>query len=511
MTGRNDIGPAAPETGPAGEALEPAAREQAADEARRVKASPRPIRGMSGKLLVLTILFIMMSEVLIYVPSIANFRNNWLHERLAAAQIASLVSQATPERSVSARLQRELLANVGARAIAIRRSGARHLLLGSNEPLIIDRHYDMRDRSTLGAIWDAFETLAAPGGRTIRVAATPGKGGGDFIEIVMHEQPLRAAMFRFSANILTLSLVISALTAGLVFLSLNWLLVRPMRRLTGAMVRFGERPEDADRIIEPSSRRDEIGTAERELENMQRELAQTLQQKNRLAALGLAVSKVSHDLRNMLASAQLLSDRLGSVDDPTVRHIAPKLIASIDRAIAFCADTLKYGRAREAPPRRKKFPLAALAQEVFDDLKLQLGGDISWVNNVPVALEVDAGRDHIFRILSNLGRNAAQAIRQSHEVENGEIVLDAWREGTVVTVVIHDNGPGLPQRAREHLFEAFQGVSRTGGTGLGLAIAAELVRTHGGEIALDDTDIGTRFVITIPDRVPDISKLRRQA
>src|SRR4029079_9562465 len=112
---------------------------------------------------------------------------------------------------------------------------------------------------------------------------------------------------------------------------------------TRYMLRFSENPEDASRIIVPSQRRDEIGTAERELAHMQSELTQTLQQKNRLAALGLAVSKISHDLRNMLASAQLISDRLGSLPDLTVQRFAPKLIASLGRAISFCEGTLRFG------------------------------------------------------------------------------------------------------------------------------------------------------------------------
>ena len=132
----------------------------------------------------------------------------------------------------------------------------------------------------------------------------------------MGEAPLKAAMIRYGLDILGLSILISIITAALVYLSLDALLVKPMTKLTWNIVRFSQRPEDPTRIIEPSGRRDEIGTAERELAAMQHELAETLSQKSRLAALGLAVSKISHDLRNMLSSAQLLSDRLITVKDP---------------------------------------------------------------------------------------------------------------------------------------------------------------------------------------------------
>lgn len=469
------------------------------------------INGLSAKLLILTVLFVMIGEVLIYVPSIANYRINWLNERLAAAQIASLVMEANPDNMVSPELQKELLVNAGAKMIALRRDQARHLMLGSGEGLTIERHYDVRAHLRMASIWDAFETLVTPGSRLIRIIGKPRQDGGEFIEIVINEQPLRAAMIRFSINILTLSLIISAVTASLVFLTLHWLLVRPMRRLTGSMVEFADSPEDTSRIISPSGRRDEIGVAERQLENMQRELAQTLQQKNRLAALGLAVSKISHDLRNMLASAQLLSDRLGSVNEPKVVNVAPKLIASLDRAIAFCADTLKFGRAQEAPPRRARFLMGPLVQDVFDDLKIHMDSKIEWLNQVPGDLEIDADRDHLFRILVNLSRNAAEAIMSQPDTKKGVIKLNTWRDGAVVTIAIEDNGPGLAARARENLFQAFTGNAKPGGTGLGLAIAAELVQAHGGDIEAVDVKIGTKFLITIPDHVAVVPLIRKQA
>lgn len=471
------------------------------------------VGGLSGKLLFFTVLFVMIGEVLIFVPSIANFRLNWLQERLASAQIASLVVQATPKNQiVSEALQKELLNNVGVRTIAVRRGKARYLMVGSGEGLTVARHIDFRmPHMRWTSVIDAFETLFAGDGRIIRVLAIPKKGNGDLIEIVLNEQPLRSAMVRYSTNILTLSLVLSALTAVLVFLSMNWLLVRPMRRLTASMVSFGDDPEDASKIVIPSDRRDEIGVAERELENMQRELSQTLHQKSRLAALGLAVSKISHDLRNMLASAQLMSDRLGEVNDPTVRHVAPKLLASLDRAIGFCANTLKYGRAQEAPPHRNRFLLFDLASEVADDLKAQIDGNIEWIISIGADLEVDADRDHLFRILGNLGRNAGEALMTDAKTNLGVIEFSAWRDGALVTITVEDNGPGLAPRARDHLFQAFHGTAKAGGTGLGLAIAAELVKAHGGDIQFEDLDNGTKFEIVIPDRVTNISTLRQRA
>lgn len=474
-------------------------------------ARPRVLRGLSGKLLILTIVFVMMGEVLIYVPSIANFRLNWLQDRLAAAQIASLVLEATPDQMVSDDLKAELLQNAGAKAVALKRGPARVLVLQGSDQVEIDRHFDLRDAMIFELIWDALDALVAGDGRTIRVIAEAPSKTGDMIDIVISETPLRAAMFRYSFNILTLSIILSILTAALVFLTLSWFLVRPMRRFTGNMIRFSRNPEDPERIIKPSGRPDEIGVAERELARMQNELAATLQQKSHLAALGLAVSKISHDLRNMLTSAQLISDRLSAVEDPTVKRLAPKLLSSIDRAIDFCAHTLKYGRAQEAPPRRDRLALGEIVSEVFETVGAQFDApsQVVWTNEVPADLIIDADRDHLFRVLMNLCRNSAQALENDVRQEAAgpaRIKVTASREGSTVSIEVSDNGPGVPEKAREHLFQAFQGSVRPGGTGLGLAIAAELTRAHGGEIRLVESDAGAVFVVTIPDRVVDVGR-----
>ena len=394
------------------------------------------------------------------------------------------------------------------KAIAVKRADSRILIIEMDMAADIDASYDLRHASWLTLIADALMVYVAPDDRIIRVVGEPGFDEGEFIEVVMGEAPLKAAMIRYGLDILGLSILISIITAALVYLSLDALLVKPMTKLTWNIVRFSERPEDPSRIINPSSRRDEIGTAERELSSMQRELAETLSQKTRLAALGLAVSKISHDLRNMLSSAQLLSDRLITVKDPTVQRLVPKLIASLDRAIRLCARTLDFGQAQETPPRRQRFELAPLVTEVGDSLGLPRPKLIGWSVDIEEALEVDADRDQLFRVLSNLCRNAVQALESQDEAA-GEIVVAARREGSVTVIEVADTGPGVPERARAHLFKAFQSVARKGGTGLGLAIAAELVQAHGGNLTLLDTEGGAIFRVTIPDLVVELDHARR--
>ena len=475
-------------------------------------AAPRG-PGLSAKLLFLTILFVMVSEVLIYVPSIANFRQTWLQDRLEAARIAALVLDVAPQDMVPPALEASLLDSVGALAIA-RESGDGHKLLAvSDMPPRVDAVANLMDESPWTAVGEAFATLASSGPRVLRVMGWREEGVPDrsgHLEIVLSDRELRQAMLRYSANILSLSIIISVLTAALVYLALNGLLVRPMRRLTAAMIAFSRNPEDPARVVRPSRRGDEIGRAERELAAMQRQLSAALAEKSRLAALGLAVSKINHDLRNILASAQLVSDRLATLEDPTVRRIAPKLLSALDRAIRYTSATLAYGSAAEAPPERRRVPLAPIVEDVRLALALEWRESIAWVSSVPEGLDVDADPEQLFRILLNLARNAVEALESegrgdpAHDV----ITITARREGTVVMIEVSDTGPGVPPKAREHLFEPFRGAARHGGTGLGLAIAAELARAHAGSLHLIEGTLGATFQLRIPDRIVEIGEAR---
>jgi signal transduction histidine kinase len=404
----------------------------------------------------------------------------------------------------------------GVLVVSLKTDDARQLILRSDTSHMIDASFDLRMVSWPEAIMDALDALFAGDGRIISVTDLPPNMSGELIDVAMEEAPLRAAMLGFTLNILLVSVVLSLIVGGLLFLTLNHVLVNPMRRLAANMLAFAQKPEDTSRIIAPSTRSDEIGAAERELHTMQTELATLLQQKSHLAALGLAVSKVSHDLRNMLSAAHLISDRLASVEDPTVQKFAPKLIASLDRAIAFCVQTLKYGRAEEAPPRRDRFMLRGLIDEVIDSAAVQASSRIVLYNSVPQNLMADADRDHIFRVLTNLVRNAIEALetqqRNDPGAQEGSVTVAGWREGMIVTIEVKDNGPGIPEKVRDKLFAAFQSAARPGGTGLGLAIAAELVRAHGGEVWLAHTGAeGTAFHFTVPDRVSALRSGKRGA
>jgi signal transduction histidine kinase len=496
----------------------------------RIRSIPSPLAataerrgvGLSAKLLLLTILFVMLAEVLIYVPSIANFRLSFLADRVAVARTVAIVLSANKDEPESSndpnkikfklpeQVVQDILDSLGAKTVAVKMGNQRKLLAVHDMPPAIHQDVDLRTASAPRAVWYALQTLFLSSDSDVMRVVGQGPPGADFIEILIEAGPLRQSMVRFSRNILLLSLVISVITAALVYLSLLYLFVRPMNRLTANVVAFRDAPENPARVIVPSGRGDEIGIAERELGAMQHDLASMLQQKSHLAALGLAVSKINHDLRNMLASAQLFSDRLASVPDPNVQRFAPKLMRSLERAIAFCQSTLSYGQVKEAPPDRRPVVLDTLVEEVRETLGLTGESNVRWVGAVERALRVDADPDQLFRVILNLARNSLQALeaRAPNDPGRDQLRVTGQREGAVVVIEVSDTGPGVTDKARAHLFEAFQGSTRPGGSGLGLAIAAELVRAHGGEIRLVDGTIGATFRIIIPDRAVDIGARR---
>lgn len=456
--------------------------------------------GLSAKLLLLTLFFVLLAEVLIYLPSVANFRLNWLNDRLAAAQVAVLVLEGAPELPEGA--ESRLLMGVGARAIAARVGGARRLLSLDNMPVGVARTVDLRSMTWTTALKEAVEVLvSSPPELPIRVIGQA-KGEADFVELVLDEAPLRRAMLSFSGTLLVISLLISGLTAGLVYFALNRLIVEPIRHLAANVMEFEVDPENPHRVFEPSQRADEIGEAQRALARMQSTLAGELRTKKHLAELGLAVSKINHDLRNMLAAAQLMSDRLTETRDPKIKRFAPRLIATLDRAIEFCQATLAYGRAAEATPVLRDVALHQLVAEQAELLGLPENRQLRFANEISPAFRVPCDPDQMARVLLNLMRNSVQALTRAGAEGDGEPLLAVKAEaaGHVAVLRVTDNGPGVPERARANLFQAFRGSVTPGGVGLGLAIAAELVRLHGGTIELEPSPMGAVFKVTLPLR-----------
>lgn len=465
------------------------------------KPIPTAMTGLSARLLVLTIFFVMLAEFLIYTPSVSRYRKNYLEQRIATAHVAVLALQATPDNMVSPELEEELLYHAGAYAVALKLPNRRVLMLAKDMPPKVDVTFDLRQGSFPMWISDAYAAMFRDDNRVMRVIGESPKSPGVSVEIVIDEAPMRHEMLGFSSRILQLSIAISLLTAGLVYLSLLFMMVRPMGRITRAMIRFREDPEDISRTIRPSGRQDEIGVAEYELAQMQKELHTALAQKTRLATLGAAVAKVNHDLRNSLATAVLVSDRLADIDDPEVQKVTPRLYRAIDKAVNLCSQTLNYVSGGVDQLNKSPFHLSELISEVFASLRAGTSGDsgsgdleltCDMINDVAFEIDIKADRRNLFRVFENLVLNAVQAGATTVRVSAG-------MSGERIDIDIDDNGSGMTEKSQTRLFEPFTGSSRDGGTGLGLVIARDIVRNHGGDLKLKSTGpAGTCFTINLP-------------
>ena len=453
------------------------------------------LNSLSGRFLILTTVFVMLAEILIFVPSIARFRVDYLHDRLERAQIASMALLA--DDMLDSDLEKELLRNAEVFNVVLRRNEMRQLMLSSPIPEPIAETFDLRDAGAPTLIRDAVRRLITPENQIVRVMGAPTRDAGLLIEVTMETAPLRMAMIDYGLRILLLSAVISIVTALLLFVAVRIVLVRPIKGVVGYMKRYAAAPEDARGIIQPRAGVTELREAEEALRQLQTELTQVLKQRERLAQLGGAVAKVSHDLRNILTSAQLITDRIESSEDPSVRRLAPKLVNSIARAVSLCESTLAFGRAEEPPPALRMIPLASITDDVLDSERLALAGGVALQNEVPEWLELRADPEQLFRVILNLVRNARQALESTRDP--GTVTVRAREDDDHWWIEVADTGPGLPAKARENLFTPFRGGARAGGAGLGLAISAELVRGHGGTLELAESGPdGTVFVIRLP-------------
>lgn len=458
---------------------------------------------LSGRFLIVTTVFVMLAEVLILLPGLANFRVDWFETRLERAQIASL-ALLTTDTMIEPDLEAELLANAGVFNVVLRRDAMRQLILSSPIPQAVTATYDLREGSELDRIREALAQMVDAENHVIRVIGNPVQQGGQVIEVTLETVPLRNAMFEYGLRLLALSAAFSTFTALLLFLAVRRVMVTPIKRVVAHMAAYAAAPEDARRIIEPTARIRELRVAEEAMASMQTQLTAALKQKERLAQLGQAVAKISHDLRNILTTAQLFADRMETSQDPAVARAAPKLVNSISRAVNLCETTLTFGRAEEPAPTLSRFALGGLLEEVIEGETLsadqtQKDGAalVDFVTDIAANLELRADREQLYRVLSNLARNARQAIEGTKQ--SGTIEIGAGREAEGYWIRVQDTGPGLPARAKEHLFQPFSGSSRKGGTGLGLAISAELIRGHGGRLELVRSDAeGTEFMIHLP-------------
>jgi signal transduction histidine kinase len=455
-----------------------------------------PVFGLSWRILGVVVVAVMIAEILIFLPSIARFRTGYLDQLIESGTLAALALDATPDNMVTEEVKRALLNNARVDTVVLVEPNKPKRALMTIEPRPGMPSYNLKEQGMLTSIWDALGAMTRDGQRYMRVGGESVRLPKAMVWIVIDELPMRIAMYGYAGRILGLSILIALFTAALLYFGLRWLVILPLQDLSADMTAFRRAPEEPGTERPPTRRSDEIGIVDREFQNLQRELRASLRQKSRLAEVGAATNKINHDLRNMLSTARLLSDRLARSDDPRTRSLAPTILNTIDRAARLASDAIEYVRDRPMP-RIADIDLADLVDEV--GVALQEQGEDStpnlvrhWVNAVSPDQIVRADRDLLYRLFVNLGRNAFEAGAST-------VTVRMHANGGCFVIDVTDDGPGLPQAVAAQIFRPFATGGRAGGAGLGLAIARDLVRAHGGDIALTETSAsGSTFQFTLP-------------
>jgi signal transduction histidine kinase len=453
----------------------------------------RTLPSLSARLLMLTAVFVMFIEVLVFMPIVARYRFVFLNDKLATAHLVLTALDVAAEKTgqIDPLLRDNLLSQGRILGMTVQRPGLPPRTFGPGIPPRIPIAYDLRREMFSDKVLSAFATMLRRDTYAVIVRGVSPSNPAVLVEAVFDERPLRADLLIYAKRILTISVLISLLFATLLYATIQWLAVRPLRKITMSMTSFQKAPEDPRNIIQPSSRADEAGVAERTLAAMQHELRRALLQKERLAGVGTAVTKISHDLKNLLATAMLESERLEAMPDPEVKRLTAGMVRALDRAVALSTSTLRF--AKEGVPAVRKEPLqtAALLADLKDSIQPILK---------TAAVEITVASDAVFiGDLDLLHRAFENLLRNADEAGATNIKLTAMEEGGYQTIHVEDNGPGLVQKARDNLFVPFTGSTRAGGFGLGLPIARELLRVQGGEITLLWTGArGTCFVVRLP-------------
>jgi signal transduction histidine kinase len=437
---------------------------------------------LSGRVLWLTVAVILAIELMVLLPGLGRLREDWMWERITHAQLL-VYSLAATGTQVDPDVRDHMLDYAGVSSISYTAPGQPPLLLQSthNPGRTLDV-IDITNESIGISTWLALQRVAGMDAANMDIRAPSPLQPGAMMEVQADALPLTQELRNDTAHVFTLTVIVALVTGLLVFAVLDRLLVRPMRVITTSIINFREDPEqdDASDLAWLAGRpEDDISTAARELKIMQDEMRAALWRNARLAAVGTAVAKISHDLRNILSTALLVADRLQSVNDPTVQRATKTFIPAVERAAQLVTRTVDFAREGPPPITRSAVELADLTEEAISVVR-PMNPDVRFVNEVPEDLVLPLDRAQIYRVLVNLMKNAAEAGAKT-------IRLVTERDGAVTNMRVSDDGPGLPLRVQDNLFKPFTSSGRYGGTGLGLAIARDLIRAHGGDLVLQET------------------------
>ena len=453
-------------------------------------------RTLSARVFWLTVSIIFVVDILVMMPGMGREWQNCLNNKVTqAAEVAVTVISGPAAGNFANAQTRDALSSLSGTIGITLMGGVKPIsILPVSTSLQLDPNVDLDRVSLWQSAWQADREVLGLCAAYLPVNAAFPLGSDPRIQIVISARPLIAHLRGYVAQTVTYSVIVAALTGGLVYAALDRLLVKPMRIMTADIVAFRRDPEHARLSgLKWLSRKgdDEISRAAHELVIMQDELRTALWRNAQLAALGTAIAKMSHDLRNILGSALLVAGRFRSHGDPAIKQASALLISSMERAVELVTRTVDSADGRPPPVSRSPVVLRELVDEVADFIR-QGGTGMAIENQVPGSLVLPLDRNQMYRVLANLLRNAAEA-------QAGRATLTTEDEHGVSQLVVTDDGHGLPRKALAGLFRPFAGSGRNRGTGLGLAIARDLIRAHGGDLRLRKTGPdGTEFIMSLP-------------
>lgn len=464
----------------------------------RERPKERPLTGLSARALVLTVMFVLLAEAVLFMPSLGRWLEQELNDRLSDGHLAIRALEVVPDSMPTGALTDELLAHVDADLVAFRAPGQPKLALFRDPSLRADSSIDLRRTNIVQLSAFAWQLMLDH--RTdaiVRVVGTSPVDPMAEIELLLGQQRICANLRSYAMRIALLSMFIGLVTGLLLYLTLRWLIVRPMVRLTQAVQDFAEHPEVAHVPQAGTKRRDEIGTAFRQLDAMQTTVRAALAQNRRLASLGTGVAKISHDLRNLLTTSLLITERMQASDDERIAKAAPRLSESIERAATLTHTIVQHAREGLPPLSVEPVVLKPFFGGVIDRVRQRWGPEGKVVSLIEDYQIKTASLDplQIERVLHNLLDNAFEA-------GAGKVDLRATTTEQSLSIIVSDDGAGIPDAAVAHLFDAFKGSTKRGGTGLGLHNSAEIIYAHRGSIELtatgQDAEGPTTFRIELP-------------
>lgn len=437
-----------------------------------------------------------MIGFLLFVPSLADFRYNYLHEKIIAGHTAALATEETDHDFISPDLEQELLKASGLQAVIVIQSGSRQILLRSELPATLLDRVDLKRDSFIEKISDAFQTLTRHSDGVILVIGDSVSDRYDSIEILIPEQPLHLAMIDYMQQTALTNILLIIATGVILFISLHFLVSKPMQQMVSRITNFRMNPTaPLDYQTAVDFKNNEIGMVEAELLRMQQDLQASLREKKNLAAVGEAVAKINHDLRNLLTTAQINSDTLQLVEDKTVQRLLPRIERSLEQAVNLCENTLRFSQKEEEQANPETLLLNELVEEIITIHGLNFRPDMQVTIDIPPNLTVYVDLEHLIRMLTNLIKNSDEAMMQ-----RGSLTIAATADpSSMVHISVIDDGPGIPEALQPNLFKPFLASSKVGGSGLGLAIVLELAELNGGSACLLRSDAsGTCFQISLP-------------